>query len=277
MCGIFFIFMALMKTKMRILSLFAILLITGSTVALSQPNDTINRLDKTGKRQGYWMKRHPNGHIQYEGYFKDDRPVKVFKRYYDNDTLQSILFYSDDSRTADAIFFHPNGFIAASGKYINQKKEGKWEFFSSAIKGYKITDEEYSNNMKNGLSVKYYPDKTVAEKIWYRDNVKDGEWIQYHENGKIFLKAQYVRGVLEGPFEVWDASGNLKYKGQYKNDRREGIWYVYNPDGTVKNEIKYINGMATNPELYIRENAILDSLEVTGKNLSDPEKTGTIW
>jgi len=266
-----------MKTKMRILHLIAILLLSCSTVALSQSNDTINRTDKSGKKQGYWIKRYPDGHIQYEGYFKDDRPVKIFKRYYQNDTLQSILFYSDDSREAEAIFFHPNGFIAASGKYVNQKKEGKWEFFSSVVRGYMVSEEEYHDNKKNGFSVKYYPDKTVAERIRYRDNVKDGEWVQYYTNGKIFLKSQYVNGVLEGPFEVYDTSGNIKYKGQYKNDRREGKWYVYNPDGTVKSEINYINGMATNPEIYIRENAILDSLEISGKGLSDPEKTGTIW
>ncbi len=86
-----------------------------------------------------------------------------------------------------------------------------------------------------------------------------------------------MNGILEGPFEIRYKNGMIHYKGLYKNDRREGTWYVYNPDGTLKNEIKYIAGMAVNPEIYLKENAYLDSLETAGKKLSDPEKTGTLW
>jgi len=262
---------------MKFKSLLLIFLVAFPVIILAQPVDTVNRTDNTGKRQGYWVKRYPNGHVQYEGYFKDNHPVKTFKRYYENDTLQSILFYNDGSKEAEAIFFHQNGFIAAAGKYVNQRREGKWSFFSSIIQGYMIAEEEYRNNMRNGLAVKYFPDKTIAEKLWYTDNVKNGEWLQYHSNGKLFLKALYINGKLEGSFEVWDTSGKPLYKGQYKNDRRDGIWYTYNPDGTVKNKIKYIEGFATDAAKYLKESAFLDSLEMNGKRLSDPEKTGTIW
>lgn len=243
----------------------------------SQRIDTLNRTDDSGKKQGYWIKKYPSGKIQYEGYFRDNHPAGIFKRYYDNDTLQSILFYNSNGKEAEAIFFHRNGFIAAAGKYVDQKKEGKWQFFSSLIKGYMVSEEEYSNNMRNGMSVKFFPDKTISEKTHYINNLKDGEWTQYHSNGKLFTKANYSNGILEGSFEVWDASGRQTHKGQYKNDRRDGIWYIYNPDGSVKSEIKYSGGVALNPEYYLKENAWLDSLEQAGKKVSDPEKTGSIW
>lgn len=263
----------MMKSGFVILPL---LLITSAN-AICQSNDTINRTDRNGRRQGYWVQKYPDGHIRYEGYFRDGLPSGLFKRYYENNTIQSMLFYSKDGREADAIFFHPSGFIAAAGKYINQKKEGKWEFFSSVVRGYKVTEEEYLNNMRNGLSIKYYPDKTVAERTEYINNVKHGEWLQYHENGRLFLKTSYVKGVLEGSFEVWDKNGRQLYRGQYKNDTRDGLWHIYNPDGSLKHEIRYVNGVATNPDYYLKENAFLDSLELNGKKLSDPEKTGTIW
>ncbi len=42
--------------------------------------------------------------------------------------------------------------FAAQGKYINQLKEGKWKFFSSSVEGYLINEEDYSKNLRNGLS-----------------------------------------------------------------------------------------------------------------------------
>ncbi|MGQ9621013.1 MAG: toxin-antitoxin system YwqK family antitoxin, partial [Bacteroidales bacterium] len=264
-------------TMIKIKSIIIFLLLIYPASLCGQNNDTINRTDKNGRRQGYWIQKYPGGNIRYEGYFIDNHPAGVFKRYYENDTVQSMLFYSSDGHEADAIFFHFNGFIAAAGKYVNQKREGNWEFFSSIIEGYMVAREEYHNNMRNGFTVKFYPDKTIAEKIEYTNNIKHGEWTQYHPNGKIFLKTSYVNGELNGSFEVWDKNGKQIYKGQYKNDRRDGIWYLYNPDGTVKNEIKYVNGLAINPELYRKENAFLDSLTIERKDLADPEKTGTIW
>ncbi|MBP8959123.1 MAG: toxin-antitoxin system YwqK family antitoxin [Bacteroidales bacterium] len=244
---------------------------------IAQSPDTINRTDTNGNKQGYWIKKYPDGSTQYEGYFIDNQPAGIFKRYYENDTLQTILFYSKDGDEADVIFFHNNGYIASTGKYINRKKEGKWSFYSSTINEYLVLEENYRNNLREGLSVRYYPNKTVAEEIWYKENIRHGEWIQYYPNGEILLKANYVNGILEGPFEIRYKDGKIHYMGFYKNDRREGIWYVYNPDGTLKNEIKYIAGMAVNPEIYRKENDYLDSLEIEGKKLNDPKKTGTIW
>jgi len=261
--------------KQNIIIIFIVFLMP--LVVKAQSPDTINRTDVKGNKQGYWIKRYPGGNIQYEGYFLDNQPAGTFKRYYENDTIQSILFYSKNREEADAIFFHRNGFIASTGKYISRKKEGKWSFYSSVIEGYLVLEENYRNNLRQGLSVKYYPDKTVAEEIWYKDNTRHGDWLQYYPGGEILLKANYVNGILEGPFEIRYKNGMIHYKGLYKNDRREGTWYVYNPDGTLKNEIKYIAGMAVNPEIYLKENAYLDSLETAGKKLSDPEKTGTLW
>ncbi len=254
-----------------------IVALSSLTLTSGQTVDTINRTDKNGLRQGYWIQKYPGGNRRYEGYFKDNHPIGVFKRYYETDTIQSMLFYSDNGSKADAIFFHPNGFIAAAGKYIDQKREGKWEFFSSIIRGYKVSEEEYHNNMKNGFSIKYYPDKIIAEKRNYINDVIQGESLQYHENGNIYIRSHYINGLLDGKFEVWDKKGNMICTGDYKNDRRNGTWYIYNTDGSVKEKINYVNGLATNPELYIRENRLLDSLEINGRKLSDPEKTGTIW
>jgi antitoxin component YwqK of YwqJK toxin-antitoxin module len=228
-------------------------------------------------KQGHWIKKDPGGHILYDGFFKDNKPVGKFIRFYENDSIQSVLIFSKDGSSAEATFYYPKGMIASRGKYINHLKEGKWIFYSSNKEGMVICEEEYVNNLKNGLSVKYYPDKTPAEKTYYSNDTLAGEWTQYYPGGQLLLRADYTDGELQGKFEIFFENGKTLYSGQYKDDARNGTWFRYNRDGTLKNKIDYINGLATNPELYHQETQYLDSLERNKGKIADPEKTGTLW
>jgi len=43
---------------------------------------------------------------------------------------------------------------------------------SAYTDGYLISEENYSKNLKNGMSVKFYPDSTIAEKLTYLNDIK---------------------------------------------------------------------------------------------------------
>jgi antitoxin component YwqK of YwqJK toxin-antitoxin module len=109
------------------------------------------------------------------------------------------------------------------------------------------------------------------------NDIRSGDWTQYYPNGKVCIKANYADGKLQGEYTVYYESGQPEFSGQYKDDAREGTWLKYNSDGTVKARINYAKGMATNPELYIKETQYLDSLERNKGKIQDPEKTGTLW
>jgi antitoxin component YwqK of YwqJK toxin-antitoxin module len=236
----------------------------------------INKTDQKGLKQGPWVKKDSSGIVLYEGTFKDGHPVGEFRRYYSDKTLLSLLIYSSDGKTADATMYYPNSFIASKGKYINQKKEGVWKFFSSSVNGYLINDESYKNDKKNGLSVKYFPDSTVAEKINYLNGRKDGEWLQYYPGGKLFLKSFYTGDLLNGKFEVWYENGKLQFSGSYKNNLREGKWDIYNKDGSLKYELNYVNGMTNDKQMDIDASDYFENLEKNRGKIADPEKTGVI-
>jgi antitoxin component YwqK of YwqJK toxin-antitoxin module len=245
-----------------------------ASIAEGQVSTNINKTDQQGRKQGQWIKKYPNGSILYDGIFRDDHPVGEFKRYYENKKIKSILIYSSDGKEADAVIYHPNGLIASSGKYINQMKEGKWKFFSSSVKGYLINEEEYLKNIRNGLSLKFYPDSTIAEKIRFVNNIREGEWLQYHPNGRLFLKSNYTRGMLNGKFEVWYQDGKPEFSGTYKNNLREGTWRIYNDDGTLKYDLNYVSGVTNNRQMEIDATNFIDSLENNRWKVADPEKTG---
>ena len=258
--------------KYRI-SISICLIIIGFSCA-AQTADTVNRTDQKGLRQGYWIKRYPNGNKQYEGWFRDDMPVGTFRRYYETDTLRSVMKHNSDGKTADAVIYHPNGLVASKGLFVNQLKEGKWSFYSANLRDYLMMEENYILNVKQGVSTKYYPSGALLEKINYRDDLKHGDWMQYYPDGVVCLKARYEKGVLIGSFEVFYADGGPEFKGQYKNNVRDGIWLIYKKDGTLKSKIEYEMGKVLNPELYINETRYLDSLEMNRGMIEDPEKTG---
>jgi len=243
----------------------------------SQSGQAINQTDKEGLRQGHWMKKYPNGNILYDGFFKNNKPAGEFKRYYENNTLKSLLVFKADGTEADATLYYSNGMVASTGKYVNQLKEGRWQFFSPTTKGLLISEENYSGNKKNGISVKYYPDSTIAEKLFYNKDVRQGEYLKYYQNGTINLKTNYNSGKLNGSFEAFFENGKPEITGQYKNDLREGPWIIYKKDGSPWFKTEYSSGKPNNADIDIYESNYIDSLERNKVKIEDPEKTGTIW
>ncbi|TAL62257.1 MAG: hypothetical protein EPN88_13535 [Bacteroidetes bacterium] len=247
-----------------------------SSIAFCQTDTVLNKTDKQGKKQGHWIKKYPNQVVMYDGFFKENIPVGEFKRYYENSTLMSILVFNDNGKEASATIYHPNGNIASKGKYVSQLKEGKWQFFSEFIKDYLICEEYYSKNIKNGPSLKLYPDSTLAERVNYINDLKQGEWIQYYQNGTMCVKSNYLDGKINGKYEVWFENGKTHFSGKYKNDKRDGLWYIYNSDGTLKYKLEYSEGITKDRQLDIDESDYLDFLEKNKGKIADPEKTGII-
>jgi antitoxin component YwqK of YwqJK toxin-antitoxin module len=255
-----------------------IFLLAYPVTAVCQTDSDINKTDQKGRKQGHWIKTYPGKKsILYDGYFVDNHPVGEFRRYYDDNTIKSILVFSADGKEANASIYHPNGFISSKGKYINQKKEGKWQFFSISINGYLICEEYYTGNQKNGLSLKFFPDSTVAEKINYVRDIRQGEWLQYYPSGAICVKSSFLDNMINGKFEVWYENGKIEFSGQYKDDVRDGIWFIYTREGALKYKIQYLAGVTKDLQMDIDESDYLDSLELNKGKIADPEKTGIIW
>lgn len=245
-------------------------------LAACQTAADINFTDQQGRKQGHWIKKYPNQNIMYEGVFKDDHPVGEFRRYNEDKSIKSVLIYSEDGKNADATIFHTNGNIFAQGKYLNQMKEGKWRFFSPTDSVYLVCEEEYSKNIRNGKSVNFYPDGTVAERINFVNNKRQGEWLQYYPDGKTFLKSYYKDGLLNGTMEVWFESGILQVAGNYKNNMREGHWHFFDANGKLKYELDYVNGITKNRQMDIDVSNLIESLEKNSGKVTDPEKSWDI-
>jgi antitoxin component YwqK of YwqJK toxin-antitoxin module len=249
-----------------------ILLVAIPLLGFNQDKSATNKTDQSGRKQGKWIKYYPGGMIMYEGIFKNDHPVGEFKRYYETSILKSLMIYSDDGTIVDATLYHDNGYPASKGRYVNQKKEGKWKFYSDQTSKCLISEENYKADLRNGEALKFYPDSTVSERVNYINDIKQGEWIQYYPGGKICLKSAYQNGKINGKYEVWYPDGKPEFTGQYKEDVRDGNWLIFNEDGTIRYRLEYEDGIAKNNKLDIDKSAYIDSLESNKGKIADPEK-----
>ena len=79
-----------------------ILLIILPSLVLSQ-----NILDEQGKRQGNWNQKHSNGQLRYEGQFKNNIPIGIFKHYDKNGNLTANLkYFNQGNSVAARLFYH---------------------------------------------------------------------------------------------------------------------------------------------------------------------------
>jgi len=165
---------------------------------------------------------------------------------------------------------------AAEGMYVARKKEGLWKFWSSTRPIYLISEENYHEDLRHGLSQKYYPDSTLAEKVTWNFGSRTGEWVQYYPDGSICLRAEYFAGMLEGPFSYYHPNGRLQYDGRYKEDMRSGDWMIFTEDGSLKQIIVYKDGKPADPKLAEQETKFLDDLEKNKDKIKVTDITGTI-
>ncbi len=237
---------------------------------VGQKGDTIvNYTDINGHKQGHWTKEYENGTVAYDGHFKDDKPVGVWKRYHDNGKKQAILNYSEDGTCAAQIFYI-NGKIAADGFYIDQKKDGLWKYYT--VKKIVLFEENYKNGELNGRSKKYYLNGNVCEEIEWKDGTRNGIWKKYFSDGTLQLQTLHEMNIRTGPFYIYHSNGRTEIDGKYLNDLRAGTWKHYDRDGKFLYEIVYKNGRAVNrDELEAKEQEEFKKIEMMKGRIPDPQ------
>ncbi|HEX2970345.1 MAG TPA: hypothetical protein VHO46_14700 [Bacteroidales bacterium] len=237
----------------------------------------INRTDQAGLKQGMWVKNYPNGSKMYDGTFRDGHPVGEFKRYYETGVLKSIQVFSDNGRQTDATLYFPSGRIASKGRYIDQKKEGNWQFFPDQNESYLMYEQNFKDDKRDGLSLSFYPDSAIGDRTMYKNDEKNGDREQFYNSGAKYTKSLYSAGKLDGLFEAWYEDGNKMYSGVYKNDIRQGLWIIYNEDGSEKYRINYVNGKPDNSGMDSDASEYINALEKEKGSIPDPEQTGEMW
>jgi hypothetical protein len=93
----------------------------------------VSRLD--GEREGEWSFWFPNGRMREQGRYADGRRVGVWKQWHANgqprsEGERSAALAGDESpRTGCWRFWFENGRPEAQGVYVDERREGRWDYW----------------------------------------------------------------------------------------------------------------------------------------------------
>ena len=230
----------------NILSIFMILLAFNLA---SQPGNEgekpQNKTDEKGRKQGLWMKRHPDNTVpQYKGRFKDDKPQGRFYFYYPSGKTKAVVDYENNGKLARSVMFHETGEIMGKGKYVNEKKDSVWTYYDR--KGLISMKEPYKEGELHGEKIVYYtPNKRtgedrIAEITNFKNGVAHGEWKQYFTNGTVKAEGVFVDGNYDGTFTYYHPNGKKSSVKRYKNAVLHGWQRVFDENGKKLDEKLYL-------------------------------------
>jgi len=233
--------------KRMLLIALLLMIITGGQ-AQEFHDGHINKADKEGRRQGIWRLYDDEGNLKFTGEYYNGKPVSDFKFYYPNGKTRAVITHQDSGRIAYARNYYTNGRLMATGKYIDQKKDSTWLYYSE-LDGALSAEEQYKDARKEGTWKTYYPEEGgVAEEYTYVNDIKQGPWIQYFTDGKVKSKGTYIDDLLEGSFIIYHLNGMVEISGFYKNSVKDGIWVYMKETGEMEKREVYREGLLVEQE-----------------------------
>ena len=239
---------------------------------MKENGDTLfNQVDENGLKQGFWKKHYPNGNIRYTGRFLNDRPVGTFKRYYEDQAIQSIMVYRGNQEMAYTLFYYQNGSLAAEGKYIGTKKDSTWKYYSY-YGGYLSYQEEYHAGLKDGISYKYFEDGTPSEEMEWKKGRKHGTWKLFYPSGALKMETVFLDDQIHGPFISYNTSGQTEIQGQYRNNLKMGVWSIPDPESGEIKQVKFVDGLPEDQNAIDKEfTELMDQYEKQKGRIPEPD------
>ena len=227
------------KTYVVFLIACALLLNVENLVAQNKTNnDTLNRVDAKGLKQGNWMKRDVHGLLIYTGTFINDKPTGKFIYYYPNTTkIKSITRFDSKRNVAYTTVFTPEGKRKANGKVDGEAKDSTWTYFDA--KDSVIAIENYKKGKKDGRFSTFLPTGKLIDFKTYKDDELNGPYAKYYDDGTLREEGSYLKGLHNGHARFYSPTGNLNVEGDYQLDFKYGIWNLYSSNGILEWKITY--------------------------------------
>lgn len=183
--------------------LYILITVCGASLAQSQSseafgNDTINRIDADGKKQGKWilMGKHKPGTCYQleqkieEGKYQDNRKLGIWVEYFCNGNMKNKLTFVNGRPDGYAIMYHENGKISEEGNWKNQRWVGNYKLY-------------YDNG------------QVQHEFVFNATGKREGAQKYYYDNGQIAIEGNFANGKESGLIKEFHENGDLKAEKNY--------------------------------------------------------------
>ena len=168
-------------------------------------------VDEAGNRNGVWKDYYPDGKVQAEGRYADNRQTGLWK------------------------FNNRSGKLEQTGNFNNGRPDGLWKWYYE--NGAILREEEYFQGQRDGSFTEYSPAGDIIAQGQYSDNERNGEW--KIKTGDITEEGKYILGLKDGVWKSFYNDGTLKFKGNYLQGNPDGQHLYFYESGKLKEEQNY--------------------------------------
>jgi uncharacterized protein len=194
-------------------------------------------INEAGNRNGKWKDFYPNGKIQAEGQFTDNRRSGLWKFNNISEKIEQTGYYNNGRPDGVWKWYYENGAPLREEEYFQGQRDGSYTEYSVA--GEIIAQGNYADGEKNGEWKFKTGDFTENGK--FISGLKDGVWRSYYKNGKLKFKGNYVQGNPDGLQSYYYESGKIKEEQYFQTGIREKTWKKFNEEGIPVLVISYKN------------------------------------
>lgn len=228
-----------------------------------QREEKINRLDKSGRKQGIYRTYYDSDQLKSEGAYTDDLKDGLFKEYAEDGRVMKKEEYRmgeliPDEKEEQEKFevkrnYFPDGSVRIVGTYKKGMPEGIFRQYDREgnldsakvfAAGRLLRQGKIDNQgREQGEWKEFYESGKLKAIGNYTDGKKDGLWKHTFENDSLEQIGVFVKGKPEGLWKWYYPSGVVRREETYKNGKENGIMREYDDQGAILAEGEYINGL----------------------------------
>lgn len=234
--------------------IFSIVIVISALLVKAQENSIIPN--------GYNKFFHANGKVSSEGNMRDGKPDGYWKTYYESGIVKAEGNRKNFELDSIWSFYDESGKTTLQISYLNGKKEGVRRTFRENEK----VEENFSNDVKQGLTITYYPDGRILRTVNFENGLENGFAREFAPDGTVVTLIDYRRGFVvdreninrrdknglkQGRWKFFYTDGKVKTEGTFRDDKRNGYFKEYDEKGVLTDVAKFVNDVRQDevPEL----------------------------
>ena len=202
---------------------------------------------------GYNNFYYENGNVSSEGNMRDGKPDGLWKTYYENGILKSEGNRVDFLLDSAWKFFDEEGKLVLLINY----KEGQKNGLRTTFLDNEIIEENFLDDIKQGLTTYYYPDSTILKTVDFVDGREHGLAKEFGKDGRVVTLTTYKKGYVvsrekinrldseerkQGLWKFFHQNGLVHFEGTYRNDLKNGYFKDYDEAGKLIATSKWVDG-----------------------------------
>ena len=159
-------------------------------------NDTLNKKDENGLKQGYWIVYFPDNpaQIKTEGKYVDNKKQGVWKTYFPSGQIKQEITFVNNRPNGYAKIYYEDGKVSEEGIWKGNKWVGEYKFYH-----------------KNG--------QVAYDWNYNKTGKREGEQKYFYENGNKMIEGNWANGKESGTIKEYDENGNLTVEKTFNDGK----------------------------------------------------------